>query len=468
MYQKEIESYFKAHRDEMVADICRLVRIESSRGEAQPGKPFGEGPAAALAEAIKIADRMGLRTTNYDNYVGTVDLGDKPRRLDMLAHLDVVPAGDGWTVTRPFEPVEADGKLFGRGTADDKGPAVAALYAIRAVHDLNLPVTHNVRLILGTDEECGSSDIRYYYQKEPEAPMTFSPDADFPLVNIEKGRFGDKVLAEWTQDNRLPRVISLDGGIKENVVPGKASAVIEGFSLHDVEKYAAAAAAKTGTRFSAAETDGRVTIEAVGHFAHASTPETGINAITGLLELLAAMPFAATDSFRALCAVHTLFPHGDFAGKACGAAMQDEISGALTMTLNILHVTESGLTGSFDSRTPLCATDENLRQVMSTRVASLGLRLGGNALVPAHHVSGDSPFVRTLLRCYEQYSGRKGECLAIGGGTYVHGLKNGVAFGCQMPGAEPNMHGPDENAVIDDLIVSAEIFAQAIVELCGK
>src|SRR5699024_10557105 len=108
-------------------------------------------------------------------------------QLDILAHLDVVPAGEGWTVTEPFEPVEKDGRLYGRGTADDKGPAVAALYALRAVKELGIPLKKRVRLILGTDEECGSSDIQHYYAVEKEAPMTFSPDGAFPVVNIEKG-----------------------------------------------------------------------------------------------------------------------------------------------------------------------------------------------------------------------------------------------------------------------------------------
>ena len=467
MYQKEIESYFESHRQEMIADICRLVRIDSSRGKPLPGKPFGEGPAAVLAEALRMADGMGLKTKNYDNYVGTVDLNDRPHQLDILVHLDVVPAGDGWTVTRPFEPVTVEGRLYGRGTADDKGPAVAALYALRAARDMKLLLRRGVRLILGTDEECGSSDIRHYYQKEAEAPMTFSPDADFPLVNIEKGRFSDTFSAEWAADTRVPRLISFDGGVKDNVVPGKAVAVIEGFARQEAEKYAAAAARKTGTRFQVREEGGRLTVEAVGHFAHASAPETGNNAVTGLLELLAGMPFAPSEGFRRLLAVRSLFPHGDWAGRACGVAMSDAISGPLTMTLDILHVTETGLTGCFDSRTPVCATDANMRRVMQAKVSALGIRLGGKAPVPAHHVPGDSPFIRALLKCYEQYTGRRGECLAIGGGTYVHGLKNGVAFGCEMPGSEPNMHGPDEKAVVEDLVTSAKIFTQAIADLCG-
>ena len=468
MDQKAIREYFERNRSRLVDDICRLVRIDSSKSEPLEGRPFGEGPAAVLAEALKIAEEMGLRTKNYDNYAGAVDISDQPKQLEILAHLDVVPAGEGWSVTQPFVPVVADGKLYGRGSADDKGPAIAALYALKAVRDLNVPLRGNARLVLGTDEECGSGDMRYYFRHEPEAPMTFSPDADFPLVNLEKGSFSDSFEAHWEKDDRLPRVVSVDGGIKGNVVPGRATAVIDGLTPEQAEAYAAAAGRRTGLNFHVRAQDGRVVIEATGVFAHASTPEIGNNAVTGMIGLLADMPFADSDGFRRLCAVHMLFPHGDWTGKSCGVEMSDQISGRLTMTLNIFHFSQTGLSGWFDSRTPVCATNENVRDVMKARTASLGLELKDMDMLPAHHVPEDSPLIRTLLRCYEQYSGRKGKCLAIGGGTYVHHIKNGVAFGCAMPGTENRMHGPDEFAVVDHMVVSAEIFTQAIIDLCGE
>ena len=148
MYKEKIEAYMEAHKQEMIDDICTLCRINSEKMAYSEGKPFGEGTFAALQMALSMAERYGFSITNYDNYVGTADLNDGERQLDILAHLDIVPAGEGWTVTEPFEPVVKDGKLYGRGTADDKGPAVAALYAMRAVKELGIPVKKNVRLIL--------------------------------------------------------------------------------------------------------------------------------------------------------------------------------------------------------------------------------------------------------------------------------------------------------------------------------
>lgn len=466
MYRKQIEEYFEAHKDEMIKDICDLVRIKSDRESPKDGMPFGEGPAKALEAALNIAKKMGFKTSNYDNYVGAIDFNEKEKQLDILAHLDVVPVSDDWKVTKPFEPIIKDGKLYGRGTADDKGPAMAALYAIKAVKDLNIPLSKNVRIILGTDEECGSSDIKHYYEKEVEAPMTFSPDADFPVINIEKGGLHSPFESKFVEDTKLPRIISMTSGVKVNVVPDKATAIVEGFKEEEINKYCEAAAKKTGVKFTVNKENGNFVIHAKGAGAHASTPQNGNNALTGMLELLACMPCAQSEGFKKLSVVNKLFPHGDFKGEACGVKMSDELSGELTMTLNIFEYTTTGLSGTFDCRAPLCATNKNLRDVIRDNMAKGDITLAPDDMFAAHHVDGNSKFVKTLLKCYEEYSGLKGECIAIGGGTYVHHLENGVAFGCTMPGTDNNLHGDDEFAVVDELVLSAKMFTQVIIDLC--
>ena len=469
MYKKQIEEYFEKNKEQILNDICDQIRIKSDRGEAKENMPYGEGPAKALEAALKLAESMGFKTKNYDNYVGTVDFSDKEKGLDILAHLDVVPAGDEWTVTQPYEPVIKDGKIYGRGSSDDKGPAIVALYALKAVKDMNIPLSKNVRLILGTDEECGSSDIEHYYAVEKEAPMTFSPDAEFPLINIEKGRWAAEFTSEYTEDKALPRVIRVNGGVKANVVPDKASAEVEGFTLDVVSDLCKKAEEKTGVRFSVTEDGSVITINAKGKGAHASTPENGDNAITAIIELLTSMPCAKSEGFERLCAVNKLFPHNDHIGAGCGVNMSDELSGSLSMAFTIFEYNTTSLKGTFDSRSPICANDENLTEALRKNMADVKIVLGteeSDKLNPAHHVNSDSEFVRTLLKCYEDYSGQKGECLAIGGGTYVHHLENGVAFGCSMPGTDNNMHGNDEFAVIDELMLSGKIFTQAIIDLC--
>ena len=402
-----LDQYFAEHREEFLRDICRLVRIPSERGEPLPGMPYGEGPAKALAEAMEIARELGFSVKNYDNYVCAADLNGLPTELDILAHLDVVPVSNGWTVTKPFEPVVLDGKIYGRGTADDKGPAVAALYAAKAVRDLGVPLSKNVRIILGTDEECGSSDLEHYYSIEKEAPKSFSPDADFPLINLEKGGLRGAFSAEWEEDKALPRLVSADAGIKLNVVPDRAEAVVEGLSRPALEEACAAASAKTGVEFALSDAgEGRCHILAKGLGAHAAGPQGGNNALTGLR-------------------------------------------------------------GEFDCRACILANDENLRDPIREKLAAGGVILAPCAVFAPHHVPADSPFIQTLLSCYEAYTGEKGYCVSIGGGTYVHHLENGVAFGCAKPGVNNRMHGDDEFAEVDQLLLSAKIFAAAIAEICG-
>ena len=332
---KKIQDYIEAHEQEMLQDAMELIAINSERMEAKPGMPFGEGNAAVLAKAVEILNRRGFAAKNYDNYVVTADLNDQPSCLDILAHLDVVPAGEGFTVTQPFCPVVKDGMLYGRGAADDKGPAVAALYALMAVRSLGVDLTGNCRLILGADEECGSADIRYYYEREKYAPMTFSPDADFPLINIEKGGLGMRFAASAVCADEGVRLIEARVGTKTNVVPGEAKAVIAGLDKKELEELAQMTAQKTGTAAEVTQEADFVSVLFKGAFCHAASPENGNNALTALLAFLAELPFTDTRISSLLKNLSVLFPHGDWNGKALGVNHEDEVSGKLTLSLNM-------------------------------------------------------------------------------------------------------------------------------------
>ena len=467
MYQEQINAYFDdpARRQQLVEMTSRLVRIRSVREEAQPGMPFGPGPAAALAEGLRLAEELGFATKNYDNYVGAVDMNDLETQLHILCHLDVVGEGTGWTVTEPYEPIEVNGMLYGRGTDDDKGPAVAALLAMQAVRDLGVPLKKNVRLLLGTDEESGSGDIAYYYSKEPYAPCTFSPDGEFPVINLEKGSYKPVFTKTWAAESATPRVKEFHGGFRINVLPPEAECLVAGLSAEAAQPYCDKAAAETGVTYVLTQRGDDLHILCKGKGAHASTPEEGVNAITGLIHLLCMLPLAKVGSTAALHALNALFPHGDSAGKALGIAQADEMSGPLTLAFSLLELNDTGLSGQFDSRVPVCANEDNCKAVAEAAFAKFGFAAEGGMQEP-HYTPADTPLVSTLLKCYEQYSGRKGECLAIGGGTYVHDIPGGVAFGCAMPGFNGNMHGADEHTCIADQLTAAKIFTQAIIDLC--
>ncbi len=466
--QERIDSYFNdsAVRGELISAIFRLVAVKSVKGEPTAEAPFGPGPRAALDEAVKLCAELGFSVRDYDHYVGLADMNDKDTQLHILAHLDVVGEGSGWS-TDPYTCVEKDGVLYGRGVSDDKGPLCAALFAMKAVRDLGLPVTKNARLIMGTDEESGSGDIKYYYAREPYAPQSFSPDADFPLINVEKGQFRPVFGASWPAVMVEPRVSVLSGGFRFNVVPPEASAEVLGLRAADITPLCPTVERMSGAMFTVTDMVGGARIHCTGKNAHAASPDDGVNAIQAMLELLSALPLADCASTRAVRALKERFPLGDTRGKALGIAQKDD-SGELTVNLALMTLSETGFSAQFDARVPVCATVENCAQVCEKSLKEAGFTLtGGAQMVPAHVVAADTPLVKTLLECYSAYTGvRDPKPMAIGGGTYVHDIPGGVAFGCDFPGFDPKMHSANEQASVDNLIKSAKIFALAIARLC--
>lgn len=465
MTREQIEAYFADKEKLLVEAVGRLVSIDSVEGAPAPGAPFGPGPAAALKEALAIAEEWGLAARNHEGYVGTADLNDGEDALHILGHLDVVAPGEGWTVTQPYVPKLVDGLLYGRGTDDDKGPVAAALLAMKAVKDLGVPLKRNCKVIMGTNEESGSGDIAWYFARHPYAPATFSPDSGFPVINTEKGGFRPRFSKSWPAQEALPRVKWLHGGIRLNVLPGDASAGVEGLTMYDIQPYARDITARTGVKFTFAREDAVTVIRAKGEGAHAAYPEGGNNALTGLVALLCALPLADGDCKEALNALNALLPHGDWKGRALGIAQEEPVAGPLTLAFSLLEVTETGLEGRFDSRAPLCATEGNCRDVAKAAFEARGFTFDGVQEKP-HHVPADSPFITTLLKRYEEYTGLKGECLSTGGGTYVHDIPGGVAFGCTLPGFDTHLHGADERVRVSDLMLSAKLFTHIIIDMC--
>jgi succinyl-diaminopimelate desuccinylase len=183
--------------------------------------------------------------------------------------------------------------------------------------------------------------------------------------------------------------------------------------------------------------------------------------------MLAAMPFAQCRGFEYICALNRIFPHGDYYGEALGIKMSDEVSGELTLNFGVVEYEPTKISGNFDSRTPQCADAVDILGISTAELASEGFSVGTADLAKSHVTGADTPFVQLLLSVYEQYTGEPGECLAIGGSTYVHGIPGGVVFGCGMPGENNNVHGPNEFIDKEQLLMSAKMFAQVIIEMCA-
>ncbi len=464
--EEKIRHWMHGREDELVEALAPLIAAESTRSEAKPGMPFGEGPAKALDRALELARRWGFRTENHEGYVGTADLNEHADGLHILAHLDVVGAGDGWD-TDPYCLVRDGDLIYGRGTDDDKGPLVAALLAMRCVRELGIPLTKNVRLIMGTDEESGSEDIEHYYASHPFAPYSLSPDADFPVTNIEKAHYCPRFSASWKRTEAPGvRVLALNGGIRVNVAPANCTCLLENADKAQLEAVLKQVSGETGVSLSAEFQGNTAKITAVGVQAHASTPDEGKNAITATLQALCALPLAEGAAEETVRQLHECFPYGDNRGKAMGIAMENKVSGCLTLTFSMVHLDTEGFWGIFDSRDPLCATEENTCRVTEARMAAFGWKCEGK-LGPAHAVDGNSDFIKTLLSAYETYTGRKGYCEAIGGGTYVHEIPGGVAFGAGEHDFDSHLHGANERARISQLLKTAMIYALVIGNLCA-
>ena len=452
-HEKELAAYFAAHTNEFLDDLRELIAIPSIKGNATESEPFGPEPARVLTCALRMAERHGFYTENWGNRVGTIQLAPGERRLDILAHLDVVPADGQWAVTEPFTMKVQDGRIYGRGTADDKGPALAALYALRAIKDLKIPLSRGVRLVLGTDEECGSSDLDYYFQHTAPAEMSFSPDADFPVINIERGRLTGELSCTCANTN----IVEVAAGSAVNIIPESAEAVLRGTEPDQL--LAAAQSCGMESMVTVKPDAGLLRIHVCGTSAHAASPEAGVNPVTALIALLAAC--TGDPIFQRL---HRLFPHGDIHGSTLGIDMEDS-SGRLTLSLTCLYVRNGTLTAKFDCRVPVCGTEERLHAA-DTLVQRSGFSYRTSFTAP-HYVPADSELVRTLRACYERMTGLDGRPIAIGGGTYAHGIPNAVAFGCAFRDVDNHMHGNDEFAELRTLQLSQQIFAQSIIALCG-
>lgn len=449
----EIRDYIQSQKDEILRVLGELVEIPSVMGNPSENAPFGVEPKRALEKMCEICEKFGFSVTNYENAIGFAQLGESAD-LGILCHLDVVPANSkGWK-TNPFSLVNKDGVLFGRGVIDDKGPAVAALFAMKCVKELGFPLKKGVRLIFGTNEENGSADLEIYKKHDSFPPMVFTPDAAFPVINIEKGmvraRFKGKFLGGALK--------SFHGGKIPNAVPDSACCEICGISRDIVEQ--AVASDKTGASFKITQNGDITAIFCEGKPAHASTPENSVNAVTALISLLNRVVENPT-----LAGLEQLFPFGETDGAACSLKSSDE-HGALTAVFSIFDYDESGCSGTVDVRFPCC---KNLSFVVETERAAfekIGLELDGYMGDEPHIVPEHTDFIKTLLSVYEKIEGERGFCRAIGGGTYVHDIEGGVAFGAERGDTDYNMHGDNEFITLDELLRDAELFAEAIREIC--
>ena len=442
------------YRDEFTAMLQGWIRNPSVKGAAEPGAPFGRNVRKMLDRAMADAKSLNFAVRDFDGYACDITLGEAEERIAVLGHLDVVPVGDGWTKP-PFDAVIENGRIYGRGTNDDKGPSLAALFAMRAVRDAGIPLKKSIRMILGCDEESGWEDMEYYGTHERIPDVGFSPDANFPLINTEKGMLVLEVRAPASRTGL--KVLEMATGDRINVIPGECHALVEGGE--ELVRRTEESARKTGLPYSAEITAKGVLLSAEGIPGHSAYPEGRRNAIGMMLLLLREL--GAEGPVATLAQAVGM----ESDGKSLGCACRDEVSEGLTCNMGILRLENGAWFGTLDMRCPVAADQEKLK---AEAVAHLtGLNVTVQTQKPPHHVPADSELVTALLAAYEEETGLEGKPLSTGGGTYAKVLKQGVAFGALFPDEEDLAHQADEYEDIDRLMLAMKIYANALIRLAA-
>lgn len=451
----EAEKYFKREdiRSQAARDLADIIAIPSVAAGAEGGFPYGHECARALDLACAKAEKYGFRYENHEYHCVSVLYGESEREVGIITHLDVVPAGEGWE-TDPFRLTERDGLFIGRGAHDDKGPFIQSLYTLRFLKENNIKLPFAVRLILGSDEEVGSSDLQYFKSVRRAPDFSFTPDSEYPVCIGEKGLLSvDVTLCA------LPKsFVSLSGGTVSNAVPFEANAVIRSDK------------ALLPCNGISVERDGDcVKIKAKGLAAHAASPENGVNAIALLADYILANGLAdgAEKGFSFLSSAC-----GEYLGRTLGIACSNDDFGYLTCIGGVLGQKDGMIVQNFNIRyLPEMRADEVLEKI-SEKLAPTGFSIKKTSSSEGYFVSSDDERIKALTNACESVLGIPCEPYTMGGGTYARSLPNTVAFGAgidserdHLGSARGGAHQRDEYISEKEFFSGMNIFVRSLLNL---
>jgi putative dipeptidase len=437
------------HKEECIESIKRLVRIPSVLNEGEGDTPFGKDIQFALEDALALCRELGFSTyIDPKGYYGYAEVGSGEESLAILCHLDVVPAGDlnNWD-TPPFEAVLKDGFLYGRGTQDDKGPSMAALYAVKALMDAGIEFDKRIRFIFGTDEETLWRCLARYGELEEVATMGFAPDAEFPLTYAEKGLLQVKLHGQGSD------VLDFHSGDAFNVVPGKASYKGEYFS-QVVEKL-------SSLKFEYETQEDEVTV--LGVSKHAKDAPLGVNALVRLVKGL-----HSVVDHSALAFISEVVGE-DATGSNILGKIEDEPSGGLTFNVAGVTITPEKSEIRIDIRIPVLADKDAIVRTLSDKAKEFGLEYEEYDYLGPLYVPLDSVLVDTLMAVYQEKTGDTTHLpQSSGGATFARTMKNCVAYGAVFPDSPITFHMENEKMSLRDIFDSMDIYAEAVYRLAGK
>ena len=435
-------------KEEFLSSLKLLISYPSVLNENENGTPFGQAIQDVLEKTLEICQGLGFKTyLDPKGYYGYAEIGQGKELLAVLCHLDVVPSGDeaDWK-TPPFEAIVKDGYIFGRGVQDDKGPSMAALYAVKALLDSGVVFQKRVRFIFGTDEETLWRCMGRYNELEETATLGFAPDSSFPLTYAEKGLLQVKLHGPGSD------FLQLEAGEAFNVVPAKAS--YQGAFLEKV------IAGLRAAGFDYEETANEVTV--LGVPKHAKDAAQGINAIVRLAKVLQLLAPHPTLSFI-VDAVGE-----DATGSRLFGPILDEPSGSLSFNIAGLTITPERSEIRIDVRIPVLADKEDLVRILSKKATDYQLTYEEFDYLAPLYVPKNSELVSTLMGIYQEKTGDTSPAMSSGGATFARTMPNCVAFGALFPGAEQTEHQANERAKLDDLYKAMDIYAETIRRLAGE
>ncbi|HHT24337.1 MAG TPA: M20 family metallopeptidase [Clostridiaceae bacterium] len=439
MYQekiKELSAKMESYKSDFLRDLEDILAVPSVKGPATATAPYGEATAEALAVFLEKAERMGFRTKNLDNKAGYAEFGSGEKMIGVLVHLDVVPAGEGWQYS-PFKARLIDGKLYARGVADNKGPAIASLYAMKALLDEGYELPCRIRLIIGLNEENGFGCMEHYKAVEEIPVAGFVPDATFPAVFAEKGILHITYKMNRKKLGTGVHLLSMKGGEAVNMVPQICRYTLK------------------------LDSDDRIDLEVEGKAAHASRPELGDNAIVKALHKIIS---EHSDWQDPLADLTKKYFNNYIYGDDFNLAFSDD-SGNLTLNIGKIEVDESEVTLTIDIRYPVTKSGTTILKELDTKLAEFGFVQKSHSDSLPLNLGKDSLLVTTVMNVYNHAMGSTEEAVAMGGGTYARAIPNVLAFGAVFPGTPDVMHQVDEHVELDHLYAASYIYKQTLKAL---
>lgn len=458
-------------KDDFFYKLMEFLSIPSVLDESsvKPGAPFGTPVAEALRYMLDLADRDGFVVKNLDGYAGHIEYGQGEEIVGILAHVDVVPATEGWT-SPPFVPEIRYGKLYARGSTDDKGPAMAAYFALKLIKELALPVSKRIRIILGTDEETHWRCMNYYLSHEEMPTLGFTPDAEFPIITAEKGFLDIQAAGNSSGDSIEEKVcewvlLDFTSGHRVNMVPEYATALLSGtgdvFALKETYQQFLMDYKLEGY---AEETDEHLKLVLHGRAYHGSEPEKGLSAALELARFLDTLSLDFEGN-RYIQMINHLFVDGIF-GEKLGIEAHDEIVGPLTVNVGVYRYQRGKEQYvRINIRYPIHMDGNEILAMINARLVEYEVQVTESDNKPGHAFDATHPLVRTLAKVYEEQTGQESKVLAVAGATYARALDTCVAYGPIFPGKMETAHQTDEYIEVDDLLKATAIYAQAIYEL---